>query len=106
MGQTSEDIRIECWSDVDFAADKAKRNSVSVCVLTMYGAVVLWLFKKYSGVSLSTIEAEFISASQAGRELLVTKGLLNKLKLCVREPVPMWISSSAAIKQLESEKIT
>ena len=74
VGPTTEDVRIECWSDADFAADKADRKSVSGCVLTMDGAVVLWLCKKQSGVSLSsTIEAEFISASQARRELLGTK---------------------------------
>ena len=53
---------------------------------------------------MSTMEAEFISASQAGRELLGTKELLNELKLRVREPMPMWIDNQAAIKQLESEK--
>ena len=57
-------------------------------------------------MSLSTMEAEFISASQAGRELLGTKELLNELKLRVREPMPMWIDNQAAIKQLESEKST
>uniref|UniRef100_A0AAV1U8H9 Uncharacterized protein n=1 Tax=Peronospora matthiolae TaxID=2874970 RepID=A0AAV1U8H9_9STRA len=37
--------------------------------------------------------AKFISASQAGRELLGTKELLNELKLRVREPMPMWIEN-------------
>uniref|UniRef100_A0AAV1TZS5 Polyprotein n=1 Tax=Peronospora matthiolae TaxID=2874970 RepID=A0AAV1TZS5_9STRA len=103
-GSTTEDARIECWSDADFAADKADRKSVSGCVITMDSAVVLLSCKKQSGVSLSTMEAEFISASQAGRELLGTKELLNELKLRVREPMPMWIDNQAAIKQLESEK--
>lgn len=73
MGPTSQDVQVECWSDADYAAGKTDRMSVSVCVLTMNGAVVLWLCKKQSGVSLSTMEAEFISASQAGRELLGMK---------------------------------
>ena len=105
-GLTSEDIRVECWSDTDFAADKADRKSISGCVLTVIGAVILWLCKKQSGVSLSTMEAEFISASQAGRELLGAKELLRELKLQVREPMPMCIDNQAAIKQLESEKST
>ena len=37
---TAEDVRIECWSDADFAADKADRKSVLGCVLTMDSAVV------------------------------------------------------------------
>ena len=42
VGPTSEDVRIECWSDADSADDKADRKSVSGCVLTMADAVVLW----------------------------------------------------------------
>ena len=102
----SEDIRFECWSDADFAASKAFRKSISGCVLSVDGAVVLWLCKKQSGVSLSTKEAEFISASQAGRELLGMKEVLSELRLHVCEPMPMWIDNQAAIKQLESEKST
>ena len=61
-GPTSEDVRVECWSDANFTASKADRKSMSGCVLTVDGAVVLWLCKNQSGVSLSTMEAEFISA--------------------------------------------
>uniref|UniRef100_A0AAV1T4L7 Reverse transcriptase Ty1/copia-type domain-containing protein n=1 Tax=Peronospora matthiolae TaxID=2874970 RepID=A0AAV1T4L7_9STRA len=42
VGSTTEDIRIECWSDADFAADKADSKSGSGCVLTMDSAVFLW----------------------------------------------------------------
>uniref|UniRef100_A0AAV1U5R2 Polyprotein n=1 Tax=Peronospora matthiolae TaxID=2874970 RepID=A0AAV1U5R2_9STRA len=105
-GHVSEDARVECWSDAEFAARKADRKSISGCVLTVDGAVVLWLCKKQSGVSLSTLEAEFISASQTGGELLGMKELLSELKLRVREPMPMCINNQAAIKQLDSEKST
>uniref|UniRef100_A0AAV1VPD8 Reverse transcriptase Ty1/copia-type domain-containing protein n=1 Tax=Peronospora matthiolae TaxID=2874970 RepID=A0AAV1VPD8_9STRA len=59
-GHVSEDVRVECWSDVDFAASKADRKSISGCVLTVDSAVVMWLCKKQSGVSLSTMETELI----------------------------------------------
>ena len=63
--------------------------------------MVLWLCKKQSGVSLSTMDTEFISASQAGREILGMKKVMNELKLRVREHIPMWIDNQA-----ESEKNT
>ena len=100
------EIKIECWGDADFATDKVDRKSVSACVLTMDGAVILWSCKKQSGVSLSRMETEFISASQAGRELLDVKELLSELKLQVCEPMPMWMDNPAAIKQLEAENST
>ena len=64
------------------------------------------VMQEQSSVSLSTMEAEFISASHAGRELLGVKELLSELKLQVWEPMPMWMDSQAAIKQLEVEKCT
>ena len=76
-GHVSEDVRVECWSDAYFSASKADRKSISGCVLTVDGAVVLWLCKKQSGVSLSTMEAEFISASQAGWELFGMKEVMS-----------------------------
>ena len=82
------------------------RKSVSGCVLIIYGAVVMWTCKKQSGVSMSTMEAEFISASQAGRELLGLKELLGELKLRACKPMPMWVDNQAVIQQLESEKST
>ena len=95
---TTEDVLLECWSDDDFTADKTDHKSVSGCVLTLDGFVILWLCKKHSGISLSTIEAEFISTSQAGCELLDKRKLCNELKLRVREPTPMWIDNQATIK--------
>ena len=87
----SDPIKIESWSDADFAADKSDRKSVSVCVLTMDGAVVSWVCKKQTRVSLSTMGAEFIAASRAGRELLGLRELLSELGINVNEPLPMWM---------------
>ncbi|CAI5746258.1 unnamed protein product [Peronospora destructor] len=90
----------------DTSADKSDQKSVSGCVLTMDGAVVLWVCKKQTGVALSTMEAEFIAASHAGRELLGLTELFGVLDMKVVEPMPMWMDNQAAIKQLESEKST
>ena len=51
------------WSDSDYAADKADRNSITGGVLTMDYSIVQWVCKKQTGVSLSTMEAEFTSVS-------------------------------------------
>ena len=94
----SEDVRIESFIDAHFAADKADRFSVSGCVLAMDNAFFLLLCKKKSEVSLSTMEAELVSASQSGRELLGLKELIHELKLRVHEPMPIWIDNQAAIQ--------
>ena len=99
-------IKIESWSDAYFAADKSDRKSVSGCVLTMDGAVVSWVCTKQTGFLLSTIEVEFIAASQAGRKLLGLRELFSELGMKVNEPMPMWMDNQAAINQLESGKST
>ena len=75
---------------IDFAADMTDRKSVSGCVLTMDGAVVLWAGKKHTCVSLSTVDTELIAASQAGRELLGPKELFGELNMMIVEPMPKW----------------
>ena len=52
------------------------------------------------------MEAEFIAASQAGREILGLKELFGELDMKIVEPMPTWMDNQAEIKQLESEKIT
>jgi hypothetical protein len=96
-------IQVESWSDADFAADKGDRKSVTGGMVTMDGAIVHWICKKQTGVSLSTMEAEFTSASHVGRELLGLRELVRELHFAVSQPMPMHMDNQAAIKQLESE---
>jgi len=96
-------IQVESWSDADFPADKGDRKSVTGGVVTMDGAIVHWICKKQTGVSLSTMEAEFTSASHVGRELLGLRELVRELHVAVSQPMPMHMDNQAAIKQLESE---
>jgi hypothetical protein len=96
-------IQVESWSDADFAADKGDRKSVTGGVVTMDGAIVHWICKKQTGVSLSTMEAEFTSASHVGRELLGLRELVRELYFAVYQPMPMHMDNQAAIKQLEFE---
>nr|CCA28192.1 PREDICTED: similar to retrotransposon protein putati [Albugo laibachii Nc14] len=106
VGVSSGDVKIESWSDADFAADKSDRKSVSGCVVMIDGAVVLWSCKKQNGVSLSTMEAEFIVASQPGLKLLGLRELYQELCIRIAEPMQMKVDNQAAVRQLKSEKST
>nr|CCA13861.1 PREDICTED: copia proteinlike putative [Albugo laibachii Nc14] len=96
-------ICLASWSDSDFADDKVDRKSVTGGVVTMDGAVVQWICKKQTGVSLSTMEAEFTSASHVAREILGLRELLSEIGFQVDEPMKMLMDNQASIKQLESE---
>ena len=70
-------------------------------VLKMSGAIIQWICKKQAGVSLSTMEAEFTSASHVGRELLGLRELVREIGFLISEPMTMMMDNQAAIKQLE-----
>ena len=61
---------LESCSDADFAADKGDRKSLTGNMVLFNGMPVSWSAKKQGGVSLSTMEAEFVAASESARELL------------------------------------
>lgn len=69
----------------------------------MDGAIIQGVCKKQTGVSLSTMEAEFTSASHVVREILDLKKLVRGVGFKVAEPMCMMMDNQAAIRQLESE---
>ena len=71
--------------------------------MTMDGAVVQWVCKKQTGVSLSTMEAEFMPASHVGREMLGLRELVNEVGFQVAEPMCMMMDNQDAIQQLKFE---
>lgn len=96
-------LRLEGFSDADFAADKTDRKSVTGGVVLLDGMPILWVCKKQGGVALSTMEAEFTAESHVCRELLGFRQLLLEIRLPVLEPMPLMVDNRAAIKQLRSE---
>jgi hypothetical protein len=58
------------YSDADYAGDVDERKSISGMAGIIQGGVVMWRAKRQSIVSTSTCEAEYISASEAVKEVL------------------------------------
>lgn len=73
------------------------------CVVCITGKVVNWLCKKQGGVTLSTLEAEFVAASQAARALLGSDELLKELGMHVDTLMVMRMDSQSANALVESE---
>ena len=61
---------LESYSDADFAADKGDRKLLTGAIVLLNGMSVSWAAKKQGGVSLSTMEAEFVAAFETAREIL------------------------------------
>nr|CCA16586.1 PREDICTED: copia proteinlike putative [Albugo laibachii Nc14] len=100
---TRTPLNLATFSDADFASDKADRNSLTEAVVELNGMLVSWICKKKGGVSLSTMEAELVVASDAARELLGVRELLQELGLPIVTLMSMMVDNQAAIKKLEGE---
>ncbi|KAE8979189.1 hypothetical protein PR003_g24643 [Phytophthora rubi] len=91
------------YSDADFAAAKADRKSVTGGLLTVDGMPASWIFKKQTGVSLSTMKTEYTAASVMATELLNVRELLGELVITHASLMLLRVDNQAALKQLGGE---
>jgi hypothetical protein len=67
------------WTDSDWAQDVDTRRSVGGFVFDVAGGSVSWSSKKQPTVALSTVEAEYMAASNATKEAIWLRTLLGDL---------------------------
>ena len=91
------------YSDADYAADKADRKSLTISVIMLNGMIVSWCLKKQGGVALSTMDPEYVAASEVGRKLLGVRETLSEIGESPALPMKVLIDNQAAIRQIEGE---
>eukprot|EP00253_Pinus_taeda_P025652 PITA_25652 len=67
------------YVDVDYAGDLDKRSSTIGYFFTLLGGAIRVMSKLQERVVLSTTEAEYIAASDASKEAIWLKGLLDEI---------------------------
>ena len=72
---------VTCYSDSDYAGDVDSRRSMTGYVFTLDGSVVSWKATLQSTVTLSTTEAEYMALTEAAKEGIWLRGLVNDLGL-------------------------
>jgi hypothetical protein len=85
--QPSATPTIDCYADADFAgawtlATSEQHNSVKSrtgYIITFAKCPILWMSKLQSEIALSTTEAEYISLSQAMRDLIPMRTILQEM---------------------------
>ena len=71
-------------------ADGRERRSTEGYVFLFYGSLISWQSKVQRVIALSTTEAEFMAASEAGREVLWIRGLLNDMNRKMDKPTMLY----------------
>ena len=62
-----------------------------------------WCACKQGGVSLSTMEAEFVAASEIARGVLGAREILMEVGLAPALPMQLHVETQAAIRQIAGE---
>ena len=109
--------RLQGWTDSDWAGDTNERRSVGGFTFAysngrLTGAPICWQSKRQTVVALSTLEAEFIAASNATREAKWLR-LLEADMLSITErnedtreatppPMVLWADNQGALKLIET----
>ena len=64
---------------------------------------VSWSARKQGGVSLSTMEAEFVADSESARELLGICEMVEEVGLTPALPMQLHVDNQTATRQIEGE---
>ena len=106
---SGSDLNFLGYTDFDFQADKDSRKSTSGSVFTLNGRAVVWRSIKQSSIADSTMEAEYIAASEAAKEAVWLKNFLTDLGIVsnIDKPITLYYDNSGTVansKELHSNK--
>ena len=72
-------MKLQGYVDVDFASDIDSRKSITEFVFTLGGTAISWASNLQKIVTLSTTEAEYVAATETGKEMIWLYGFLDEL---------------------------
>ena len=85
------------YADADFGGDVDSRRSTSGMVVKMGTGAVSWSSRLQPIVTLSTTEAEYISATSAGQEILWLRNLFAELGYAVEGASSLHMDNQSAL---------
>ena len=72
-----ETLNLKCYSDSDFASNRDDRISMGGYIVFLDNTPISWKSFKQKCVSLSTMEAEFVTLTESSKELIWLKNVLE-----------------------------
>ena len=90
------------YCDADWAGDRQNRISISGFILFFCGVPVLWRSRAQRNITLSTGESEYVSLSDASKEVKFIYMLLESMGVKVQLPIIVRIDNIAAMFMAET----
>jgi hypothetical protein len=95
-------MSLSVYSDSDWGSDTTHRHSVSGTIILLSGAAVLYSTKFQKAIALSSTEAEFVSASDAGKYARYLRSILTDLGYDQSDPTTLLIDTTGAVFMVEA----
>jgi len=94
------------FSDSDWGGDLQDRKSTGGYVFLYSGAAISWKSKKQTGVSLSTLEAEYVASSNAAKEAIWLRRLYAEITgRDTDRPTTIYLDNTGSIKNTKNQQI-
>jgi hypothetical protein len=90
------------WVDSDFGSDVDSRKSMTGFLMSLNGGPISWKSSRQGGVTLSSSEAEFVAASQAGQEVVYLRALLRGFGYPQVRATEIWEDNASCIMMSEN----
>ena len=104
-GQRLSDLTLDVWSDADWAYDPDSRYSVSGTVIICNGGIIYTKSKGQTCVAQSTMESEYIAASDSVQRAVPIVRTLRQLGLDLpTESVRLLMDSNAAMAYIDAPR--
>jgi hypothetical protein len=91
------------FSDADFASD-SESKSTSGTLIKLANGPIMWGCKKQTSTALSTTEAEYIAASEAGKDIQWIRALFAGLDCPILQPTILFCDNNASVSMIKSEE--
>ena len=85
------------WVDADWAGDTDTRRSHTGFVLMFNGGPISWKSRRQDSVALSTSEAEYMAASEGGKEVVYIRAILHDFGFTQMGPTDLYEDNLAAV---------
>ena len=91
------ELQIQGYTDSDFMSDIDDRKSTSGSLFICNGGAVSWKSFKQTVIVDSTMEAEYITASEAAKETFWYKKFAAELGVMSSDAIPLYCDNNGAI---------
>lgn len=101
-GKNSTGAAFETYCDSDHGGDPDTSKSTGGFAILMGNSAVLWGAKLHRQVSMSSTEAEYVTAAATGSEIIWLRNFFEEIGCPIDGPSPLFLDSASAIQVLKN----